>query len=142
MVPRWLAPIPVLVASIPCGCAASTRSAQSVAAWADLNREAAHQLANWGRSHVKAMRHFLRWEKEQPEAFRDFVLWTLRNPAQGFGAYASSHPGGTIVAELAAHHAWSAQAFMDWCRRYPGPAEDLVRYPQPLDWIGDHFYRL
>ncbi len=134
--------IAFLLVQVSWSCAATTPSAQSVARWADVNRQAAHQLANWSRSHIKAMRHFLRWEDESPDAFRDFVLWTVRNPTQGFAAYLASHPDGPLVAEIASDHLWSAQAFMDWCRRYPGPAETLVSNPRPLDWVGDHLYRL
>jgi hypothetical protein len=138
---QWLT-VPVLAACMSSGCAGTTPSAQSVARWADLNREPAHQLANWSRSHIKAMRHFLRWEDERPDAFRNFVLWTVRNPSQGFAAYVNSHSNGAIVEEIARDHLWSAQAFMDWCHKYPGPAEALVSSPRPLDWVGDHLYRL
>jgi|SRR5579863_1989444 len=123
----------VLAACISASCASTAPSAQSVARWADLNRQPSHQLANWSRSHIKAMRHFLRWEDESPEAFRDFVLWTVRNPTKGFEAYVSSHPDGPLVQELAGQHLWSAQAFMDWCHRYPGPAQELVASPPGLD---------
>jgi hypothetical protein len=88
------------------------------------------------------MRHFLRWESERPEEFRGFVLWAVGNPTEGFGVYASAHSDNPIVEELASDHLLSAQAFLEWCRRYPGPAEALVGSPQPLDWIGDHLYRL
>ena len=88
------------------------------------------------------MRHFLRWEDDRPEEFQDFVLWTVRNPTLGFEVYASSHRGSPIVEETATNHLLSAQAFLEWCRRYPGPAEALVASPRPLDWIGDHLYRL
>jgi len=136
-------PTPILVVvCISWSCAATTPSAQSVARWAELNREAAHELANWSRSHIKAMRHFLRWESERPEEFRDFVLWAVRNQTPGFDLYAPLHPDSPIVQEIAGNHLLSAQAFLEWCRRYPGPAEALVASPLPLDWIGDHLYRL
>ncbi|HVV48047.1 MAG TPA: hypothetical protein VHO06_00145 [Polyangia bacterium] len=88
------------------------------------------------------MRHFLRWESEKPEAFREFVLWAVRNPTQGFEVYARLHPDNPIVQEVAIEHVLSAQAFINWCRSYPGPAEALVDFPRPLDWIGDNLYRL
>jgi hypothetical protein len=88
------------------------------------------------------MRHFMKWERGEPDAFREFVLWTVRNPTQDVGAFLRSHAHEPILDEVVRDHLWGIQSFMAWCRLYPAAAENLVSYPEPLEWVGDHLYRL
>ncbi len=110
--------------------------------WTRINRQPAHELANWGRSNVRGMRLLTRWGSREPEAFRDFVLWTVRNPTEDLNAFQRSQVHGAMFDDIARDRPGNLQSFMGWCRRYPAAAESLVSDPAPLEWIGDHLYRL
>jgi len=99
-------------------------------------------LAAWARSNIRAMRQLMNWESHRPEAFWQFVLWTVQNPSQDLDAFLRSHGHDAMLGEILVERRGMVRPFMEWCRLYPAAAESLVSYVAPLEWIGDHLYRL
>lgn len=113
-----------------------------VAAWTDANPQTAHELANWARSHIRPMRLLTRWESREPDGFRDFVLWTVRSPMADLDTFLRAHAHARVVDDIVLDRRAGVESFMEWCRRHPAAAANLMSYPAPLEWIGDHLYRL
>ena len=67
-----------------------------------------------------------------------FVTWAIYHPGENIDWFVSQHPGWGQFDMIAQTHRPAANAFIDWCRRHPRAAEDLMNHPNGLAWAGNH----
>jgi hypothetical protein len=108
--------------------------------WTKRYPDAAFQLEEWVRHNRQAASELSAFDRAQPEKFRVLVLWSITHPFEGLAAFMVDRLGWESLGSLRQEHRAEMEGFMDWCRRAPSAAAELVSHSAPFAWLGEHSY--
>jgi hypothetical protein len=119
----------LLACSLALGCAGEARGKSALHDWADRNPEASQELCAWSAQHLRASDQLLSWESRNPERAQELINWSVQNPGYGWEHFVAQRPEFKDFAALASQHPRAVNQQLDWARRHPQAAIDLVSHP-------------
>ena len=120
------------------------QTAKDVAAlkqWETTYQQAASDLGSWVIDKPAAAKLFFAWDGKHPAKTKEFVTWATTKPNESLDMFVTANPKWPLFDKIAANHKEAAEAFVEWCRKYPKAAEELMNHPKGLHWVGNHQYK-
>jgi hypothetical protein len=108
--------------------------------WASRHSEAAKALGAWVHNNPEAAARIFTYDSRKPGRSRELVRWAVRHAGEDISVFTSKHPDWGWFDHVVAEHRLGADQFLAWCRQYPTAAEELIKHPSGLRWVGDHLY--
>ncbi len=108
--------------------------------WSNNHPDASKALGEWVQSHKPAAHTLFEWDGNHPDRSKEFVNWTINHPNLEVKAFVALHPGWPELNEILISHLPGSVSFMEWCRKYPQAAKDLMKHQGGLQWAGNHLY--
>jgi hypothetical protein len=108
--------------------------------WASRHSEAAKALGTWVHNNPEAAAKIFSYDLRRPGRSRELVRWAIYHPGEDISVFTSKHPDWGWFDHVMAEHRLGADQFLGWCRQYPTAAEELIKHPSGLRWVGDHLY--
>jgi hypothetical protein len=108
--------------------------------WATRHADAAKALGAWAHNNPEAAAEIFTWDAKQPAKSRGLVHWAIRHPSEDITVLTGQHPEWSWFGRVMAAHRMGADQYLDWCRKYPAAADELVRHGGGVRWVGDHLY--
>jgi hypothetical protein len=108
--------------------------------WASRHSEAAKALGTWVHNNPEAASKIFSSDLHRPGRSRELVRWAVHHPGEDISVFTSKHPDWGWFDRVMAEHRLGADQFLAWCRQYPAAAEELIKHPSGLRWVGDHLY--
>jgi hypothetical protein len=124
--------------SLAAGCAHGGSPKQDLADWHDRHPQAAQELCAWIQQHPHASDRILTWQANDAARADELLRWAEQNPGFGWEAFVSAHTGWQDYAGIAAQHPRAANQLLDWGRRHPQAAHDLLEHQGALQFAGKH----
>jgi hypothetical protein len=112
----------------------------SVENWAVRHPEAAKELGAWAHANPDAAKFVFEYDGHHPDRNRELVLWAIYHPSDDIMNFAAKHPEWEWFDKIVAKHRAGTDQFLEWARRNPIAAEELVGHPRGLLWVGEHLY--
>jgi hypothetical protein len=115
--------------------------------WAHSHAEAAKDLDAWMKANGDAAALIVEWEGQHPKAAKKFVHFHIEHKDKGLADFESGHAATAKHKEpemwvhfdkLMNDHKAAADSFIEWVRKHPKAAEDLMKHRQGLKWAGHH----
>ena len=122
----------------PAGTAAASDT--GLETWASRHSEAAKALDTWVRNNPEAASRIFSFDSRRPGRSRELVRWAVRHAGEDISVFTSKHPDWSWFDRVVAEYRLGADQFVAWCRQYPAAAEELIKHPSGLRWVGDHLY--
>jgi hypothetical protein len=135
------APSPSPVAEPASGAAPTVVTSDAgLETWASRHAEAAKALGTWVHNNPEAASKIFSYDFHRPGRSRELVRWAVYHPGEDISVFTSKHPDWGWFDRVMAEHRLGADQFLAWCRQYPTAAEELIKHPSGLRWVGDHLY--
>jgi hypothetical protein len=128
------------VVEVPARVSARTLDGASVENWGARHPEAAKELGAWAHDNPEAAKFVFEYDGHHPERNRELILWAIYHPGDDVMVFAAKHPGWEWFDNVMAKHRSGADQFLQWTRRQPVAAEELIGHPSGLLWVGEHLY--
>jgi hypothetical protein len=109
-------------------------------AWSHHHPEASRELGEWVRAFPQAAHEIFEWDGHHPVRSQELVRWAVEHPGAPVHVFIESHPGWPELDVIVGTHRPAANALLDWSRRHPRAALDLMAHSGGLDWAGRHLY--
>jgi hypothetical protein len=129
-----------LVAASSGAAPAAVTSDAVLETWASRHSEAAKALGTWVHTNPEAASKIFSYDLHRPGRSRELVRWAIYHPGEDISVFTSKHPDWGWFDHVMAEHRLGADQFLAWCRQYPTAAEELIKHPSGLRWVGDHLY--
>jgi hypothetical protein len=107
-----------------------------LASWNQRHPEAAQELCAWTAQHPRASDQLMIWEGNNGPRAQELLQWAVANPGYGWEAFMSQHQEWQDFASVASQHPRVANQLLDWSRRHPQAAQDLLEHQGALRFAG------
>jgi len=123
--------------SLVLACAHETPSPkQELLGWNQRHPEAAQELCAWARLHPRASDALLLWESNNGPKAQELLQWTSANPGEGWESFIAQHQEWQDFAGIASQHPRATKQMVDWGRRHPQAAQDLLEHQGAMRFAG------
>ena len=123
--------------SLVIACAHETVSPkQELAGWDQRHPQAAQELCAWARQHPRASSQLLLWESDNGPKARELLQWAAANPGYGWESFLAQHQEWQEFAGIASQHPRAVNQMVDWQRRHPDAAQDLLEHQGAMRFAG------
>jgi hypothetical protein len=123
--------------SLMIGCAHDAPSPkQELAGWKESHPEAAQELCAWSRQHPRASDQLLLWESNNGPRALELQQWAAANPGYGWESFLSQHQEWQDFAGIASQHPRAVNQMVDWGRRHPRAAQELLEHQGAMRFAG------
>jgi hypothetical protein len=125
------------VCSIALACAHDALTPkQELAGWDQRHPEAAQELCAWARQHTRASDQLLLWESNNGPRAEELLQWATANPGYGWQSFVAQHQEWQDFAAIASQHPRAVNQMVDWERRHPEAAHDLLEHQGAMRFAG------
>jgi hypothetical protein len=118
------------------GCAHEPKPKEQLASWNQRHPEAAQELCAWIAQHRRASDRLMVWHGKNVPRAEELLRWATANPGYGWQGFMAQHPDWKDYAAIAAQHPRAANQLIDWERRHPEAAQDLLEHDGALRFAG------
>jgi hypothetical protein len=108
--------------------------------WPNRHADAANAFRNWVHNNPEAASEIFTWDGKHAGRSHALVQWAIHHPGEDIATFTSKHPDWAWFDRVMTAHRMGADQYLDWCRKYPTAAAELVAHQSGLRWVGDHFY--
>jgi hypothetical protein len=126
----------VLGCSLLAACAHEGTPKEQLRSWNHRHPAAAQELCAWTAQHPRASDRLLTWEGNNGGRAEEVLRWAASNPGYGWETLAAQRPEMKDFAVLASQHPRAANQLLDWQRRYPDAAQDLLEHQEAVRFAG------
>jgi hypothetical protein len=99
---------------------------QTAAQWRDRFPFAASELVAWSRAHPQVADQLAAWEQTDPDQARALVAWAVTHVYDSIDVFLMQRSRWGQLRAIRAGDREGLDAFLEWCRRAPAPAAELV----------------
>lgn len=125
-----------LLWAVSFGCAHEAKPKEQLQTWNQRHPEAAQELCAWIAQHPRASDRLMLWEGHNGARAEELLRWATSNPGYGWQTFVAQHRDWKDYAAIAAQHPRAANQFLDWARRNPEAAQDLLEHDGALRFAG------